>query len=249
MVSRVIGTSSFLIGGTSRSRFNNPISRSITATVTTRSSGPGRLFSVGRSRRASFLSAMSGGSQSEVALPLPPVARREEDRVVLAGKVDDGKNRGPDESMLLDPPRAVPDPYGWMRDEARTNEEVLNHLKAENGYTELLTSHLGGLRETIYNEFLSSIKETDYTTPAPWGEFLYYSRTFEGKSYKTLCRASKTEDASEVAKKVRNNIYVVVMNVHLKIQFYLFDVKFVSGLVQQMIQLSQERYATWMKTS
>ena len=168
---------------------------------------------------------------------------------MLAGKVDDGKNRGPDESMLLDPPRAVPDPYGWMRDEARTNEEVLNHLKAENGYTELLTSHLGGLRETIYNEFLSSIKETDYTTPAPWGEFLYYSRTFEGKSYKTLCRASKTEDASEVAKKVRNNIYVVVMNVHLKIQFYLFDVKFVSGLVQQMIQLSQERYATWMKTS
>lgn len=120
-----------------------------------------------------------------------PRARREDDRVILAGKVDDGLNRGPDESLLLDPPREVPDPYGWMRDESRTNKEVLDHLKAENTYTEKMTGHLSELRETIYKEFLSSIQETDYTTPSPWGDYLYYSRTFEGKSYKVLCRAPK----------------------------------------------------------
>ena len=160
------------------------------------------------------MSSVSGGSQVEV---VPPVARREEERVVLAGKVDDGKNRGPDESMLLDPPRAVPDPYGWMRDESRTNQEVLDHLKAENAYTEALTSHLSDLRTTIYDEFLGSIKETDYTTPAPWGDYLYYSRTFEGKSYKTLCRAPKLDDATQVAKKVSHahTIYAIYSNVLL----------------------------------
>ena len=160
--------------------------------------------------RSSFLSSTASSSQNmdvkyeTAALPSPPVARREEDRFVLAGKVDDGKNRGPDESLLVDPPRRISDPYGWMRDESRTNEEILNHLNSENAYTKKLTSHLGDLQDKMYNEFLSSIKETDYTTPAEWGNFVYYSRTFEGKSYKTLCRAPKTANAAEVAQKVRS---------------------------------------------
>ena len=52
-----------------------------------------------------------------------------------------------------------------MRDDTRTNETVLNHLHAENAYGEQITSHLADLRETLYQEFLYSIHETDYTTP------------------------------------------------------------------------------------
>lgn len=51
--------------------------------------------------------------------------------------------------QLLDPPIAVSDPYGWLRDEKRTNPEVLQHLHAENKYTEQLTSHLQNLRTTL----------------------------------------------------------------------------------------------------
>ena len=52
-----------------------------------------------------------------------------------------------------------------MRDDTRTNETVLNHLHAENAYGEQITSHLADLREKLYQEFLYSIHETDYTTP------------------------------------------------------------------------------------
>jgi len=132
--------------------------------------------------------------------PQPPVARREEGRYVLAGLLREGdvgyadskgkpliRQSGPE--PLLDPPVKVSDPYGWLRDEKREVEEVLEHLRAENAYTQALTSHLDGLRGDLYEEMLSGIKETDHTVPTPKGDYLYYSRTFEGKSYKSLCRA------------------------------------------------------------
>lgn len=105
---------------------------------------------------------------------VPPTPRRDEDRYVLAGKLKptdvgyaDPKNpknpllRQSESSTeaLLDPPVKIPDPYGWMRDESRTNQEVLDHLKAENEYTEKLTEHLEGLRKDLYNEMLAGIKE------------------------------------------------------------------------------------------
>ena len=125
----------------------------------------------------------------------PPKARREEDRAVLVGKVE-GPTRQSEASTepLLDPPVSVPDPYGWMRDETRTNQEVLDHLRAENAYTEALTSHLGDLRESLYKELLSSIQETDYSLPRPRGDYVYYSRTIEGKAYTVYCRAPKPAD-------------------------------------------------------
>jgi len=59
-----------------------------------------------------------------------------------------------------------------------------------------MTDHLGGLREELYGEFLSSIQETDYTTPAlrtiPEEEgpsYWYYTRFEEGESYPRYCRA------------------------------------------------------------
>lgn len=53
---------------------------------------------------------------------------------------------------LLSSPRYVPDPYGWMRDDTRSNVTVLNHLRTENEYTEIMTSHLVDLREDLYRE-------------------------------------------------------------------------------------------------
>ena len=130
----------------------------------------------------------------------PPSARREEDRVVIAGVDPSSKLARQSESStepLLNPGVGVPDPYGWMRDDKRENEEVLNHLKAENEYTEALTSHLGDLRETLYKEMLGSIQETDYTLPRPRGDYVYYTRSFEGKSYSVHCRAPR--DAATAA--------------------------------------------------
>ncbi len=129
----------------------------------------------------------------------PPVARREEDRMVFAGVAPPGWNiEIPRQSLtsseeLLDPPVAVPDPYGWLRSDDRTDPEVLEHLQQENAYTEYVTRNLGPLRQHLYDEMLASILETDHTLPRPWGPHYYYSRTEQGKSYKIHCRAPKIQ--------------------------------------------------------
>ncbi|KAL7561608.1 hypothetical protein ACA910_004195 [Epithemia clementina (nom. ined.)] len=134
-----------------------------------------------------------------------PVALREEDRVLYAGVAPEGwdvkkfpRQSASSKEPLLDPPRAVPDPYGWMRDETRANPVVLSHLEAENAFTNALTQHLEPLRETLYQEMITSIEETDYRTPYADGSFYYYSRTMKGKSYTVHCRAPRSADDSSI---------------------------------------------------
>lgn len=141
---------------------------------------------------------MSSSTSNQVATP--PLATREEDRVVYAGVAPPGWDaklpRQSDGSTekLLDPPVAIPDPYGWLRNEDRKDQKVIDHLNAENDYTNAITQHLGTLRETLYNEMVASIQETDFTTPRPDKDFYYYTRTYKGKSYTTYCRAPRNPD-------------------------------------------------------
>lgn len=93
---------------------------------------------------------------------------------------------------------AIPDPYGWLRDDKRENKEILEHLRAENEYSQSMTKHLKGLQDCLYEEFLSSIQETDYTTPRPREGYWYYTRTFKGESYSAYCRAPKTSSTFSV---------------------------------------------------
>ena len=126
---------------------------------------------------------------------IPPVARRDEDCVVMAGKVDgDDKKKmirqlEGSSQALLDPPRAVSDPYGWLRDESRTSEEVLKHLKFENDYTKEMTSHRKEFQDTLYKELVSYLQETDHSVLIADRGYYYYTRTIEGFSYRLHCRA------------------------------------------------------------
>jgi hypothetical protein len=101
------------------------------------------------------------------ASPSPPVPRREEERVVYAGKLlSSGTNNKSSSSLplrqsnesnesLLDPPVPISDPYGWMRNDDRSDVEVLKYLEYENEYSREVTSHLKGLQEELYGEFLA----------------------------------------------------------------------------------------------
>ena len=146
---------------------------------------------------------MSSSSQTQ-STTKPPPCRREEDRVFYAGSAppnwDKSHPRQAQESdePLIDPPVAVKDPYGWLRDDKRENKEVIDHLEAENQYTKSITDQLDPLQDELYKEFLGSMQETDYTTPRPRGGYWYYTRTFEGKSYPQYCRAPKTGDSFQV---------------------------------------------------
>jgi len=139
--------------------------------------------------------SMSASSKTK---PIPPIAKREEDCAVLAGKLPPDnpdaakliRQSATSPHPLLDPARPIPDPYGWLRDSARKDPDILEHLTKENDYTKAMTSHLEPLRETLYDEMIASIQETDYTSPScKDGKFWYYSRTNKGESYKIYCRA------------------------------------------------------------
>ncbi len=78
------------------------------------------------------------------------------------------------------------DPWHWLRD--AEDPEVIDLLEKENAYT---WSVLGGLAPThaeLLAELRSRVAESDFTVPARKGEWWYYTRTFEGRSYAQHCR-------------------------------------------------------------
>eukprot|EP00966_Prymnesium_polylepis_P307857 7114401-Prymnesium_polylepis.1 len=124
----------------------------------------------------------------------PPVAKRVW-HTVSFGAVH-GENRG---DRPMDPPRTRTDDLFWLRDDSRQSEEVLEHLRAENAFTEASTSHLAAFRSSLYEELLSHIEE-DYDSsayPAPDG-FEYWSRTRKGLSFSQHWRRRIAGGADEL---------------------------------------------------
>jgi len=78
------------------------------------------------------------------------------------------------------------DPYHWMRE--KDNPLVTQHLLNENGYTESVTAPLNSLTDSLYQEFISRIKQTDLSVPYRLGNYWYYKRTEEGLQYPIYCR-------------------------------------------------------------
>ncbi len=78
------------------------------------------------------------------------------------------------------------DPYYWMGE--KDNEEVLAHLSAENAFFDEQLAQHGELTETIYNEYLTRIVQSDLSVPVRRGTYWYYVRTVEGLSYPIFAR-------------------------------------------------------------
>src|SRR5436305_4462222 len=60
-----------------------------------------------------------------------------------------------------------------------------------------MTARSKPLEETLYKEMLGRIKQTDLEVPVRRGEYLYYSRTEEGKQYPIRCRRKGSMDSPE----------------------------------------------------
>jgi oligopeptidase B len=78
------------------------------------------------------------------------------------------------------------DDWYWLAD--KEDPAVIEHLVAENTYTEAVTAATADLRDQLFNEMVARIEETDLSVPARKGQWLYYSRTVEGSSYGIHCR-------------------------------------------------------------
>jgi oligopeptidase B len=89
----------------------------------------------------------------------------------------------------------VIDNYYWLRD--KSNPEVIKYLESENAYTKAMTKDLAPFEEALYKEMLGRIKQTDLSVPVRRGDYLYYSRTEEGKQYPIHCRRKRAACARE----------------------------------------------------
>jgi oligopeptidase B len=87
------------------------------------------------------------------------------------------------------------DEYAWLRD--RANPEVIAYLEAENAYTAAMMHHTEPLQEALYTEMLGRIKEDDTEVPVRRDDWLYYSRTEQGKAYPIYCRRKDAAGSAE----------------------------------------------------
>ncbi len=87
------------------------------------------------------------------------------------------------------------DDYYWLRE--KTNPDTIAYLTAENAHTDAAMAPHAALRETLYKDMLSRIKETDENVPYKKGEYYYYSRTEMGKQYAIYARKKGSLTAPE----------------------------------------------------
>ncbi len=87
------------------------------------------------------------------------------------------------------------DDYYWLRE--RENPDVIAYLEAENDYVKSSLADSAGLRERLFDEMRSRIKEDDSTAPYKHGDYYYYRRFEEGLEYAIYCRRKGSMEADE----------------------------------------------------
>jgi oligopeptidase B len=102
---------------------------------------------------------------------------------VAFGNIE-GQNRG-DKSVLMNPPISINDDYYWLRDDKRTNPEIISILEEENKYFESNIDH--ELCKTLENEIISRM-EKNYDTIATQHHSVtsqnkYFCRFIDGENY------------------------------------------------------------------
>ncbi|WP_435625531.1 S9 family peptidase [Flagellimonas sp.] len=87
------------------------------------------------------------------------------------------------------------DDYYWMND--RENQEVLDHLNAENSYYHNMTAHTKALQDSLFLEMKSRIKEDDSSVPYKLNGYWYSTRYETGKEYPIYARSEESLDNPE----------------------------------------------------
>ncbi len=85
------------------------------------------------------------------------------------------------------------DNYYWMRDDKRTDPEILTHLNAENAYADQLLAPQQALQAEILSELKARIVKDDRTVPAKDGRYWYHSEISGEQEYSRFYRASSAE--------------------------------------------------------
>jgi oligopeptidase B len=89
------------------------------------------------------------------------------------------------------------DGYYWLRDDTRSNPEMLAYLRAENQWYAQYAARYAKLTEKMFAEIKGRIKQDDSTVPYRSHGYYYYARYDEGKEYAIYARRKGALDAAE----------------------------------------------------
>jgi oligopeptidase B len=89
------------------------------------------------------------------------------------------------------------DEYYWLRDDTRTDKDMLAYIAAENAYKAAMSAHTQALEDKVYDEIVGRIKQDDSTVPYRLRGYWYYTRFETGKEYPIFARKAGSLDAPE----------------------------------------------------
>jgi oligopeptidase B len=78
------------------------------------------------------------------------------------------------------------DHYAWLR--YKNDPRVTAYLQEENSFADAFLQPFQSFQETLYQEMLGRIQQTDFSVPYLLRGYSYYTRTEEGKQYAIHCR-------------------------------------------------------------
>lgn len=89
------------------------------------------------------------------------------------------------------------DEYHWLRDDERTDPDVLAYLEAENAWFEKAMAHTAALQETLYEEMTGRLDPDESSVPVEKDGYWYYDRYESGRDYAVYARRRGTMEAPE----------------------------------------------------
>ena len=87
------------------------------------------------------------------------------------------------------------DNYYWLND--RERPDVIAYLEAENAYTTKMLSHTEAFQQTLFEEIIGRIKQTDMSVPYKDNGFFYLTRYEAGKEHPVYSRKPGSLEAEE----------------------------------------------------
>lgn len=96
------------------------------------------------------------------------------------------------------------DPYAWLRDsqwkspeDGVKDQEILNHIKAENSYTDAFFNPLKPVIQQIFDERRGFLPKIDESVPVRRDDYFYYTRQSIDQNYPVYLRKKGSLEAQE----------------------------------------------------
>ena len=90
-----------------------------------------------------------------------------------------------------------PDPYYWLRDDERSDPDVLAYLREENAYRQGMMAATAPLERTLFSEMTARVPPVDRSVPYLHQGFWYYTRYDAAREHPVFARRRLSMEAPE----------------------------------------------------